>query len=84
MIEFLQCLSNCLKEYVIRHDGMPELDEVLLDDIMAIVLNHLPAKYVSTRKGEMFAKTQLRAQLESDIFREITYAVKKVMTPKED
>ncbi|TYP51619.1 late competence development ComFB family protein [Thermosediminibacter litoriperuensis] len=31
-------------------------------DIAAIALNHLPAKYVVTEQGEVFAKTQLLSQ----------------------
>jgi len=47
--------------------------------VKAIALNHLPPRYVATAKGEVFTKTQLRTQHESDVFQEIYRAVEKVL-----
>lgn len=45
-------------------------------DIMAIALNHLPPKYVGTRKGEVFTKLNtLSNQFNSDAVIEITKAI---------
>jgi hypothetical protein len=49
---------------------------------MAITLNRLPAKYVSTASGEVFAKTQLRMQTETDVYRELANAIDKVLNSK--
>lgn len=44
-------------------------------DIIAIALNNLPAKYVVTDKGELYAKVDnLRGQFEADIITAITKA----------
>lgn len=77
-----ELVGNCLKEYIARHVKLQSLSEVELGDIMAITLNRLPGKYVTTEKGEVFAKTQLRAQLESDVFKELSYAIEKVTSVK--
>jgi competence protein ComFB len=72
-------VKSCLKELIQKRPELHNCNEHAQSDIMAIVLNKLPAKYVSTAKGEVFAKTQLRAQVESDIYRELSYAIEKVM-----
>lgn len=71
-------VRSCLKEILVHRQMGTELDEFKQADIMAIVLNALPPKYVSTDKGEMFAKTQLRAQVETDVYRELSLALDKV------
>ncbi len=73
-----ELVGSCLKEYILRHVELQNLGEGKFADVMAITLNRLPAKYVSTEKGEVFAKTQLRAQLESDVYKELSYAIEKV------
>jgi len=79
-----EIVANCLKEYLVRNAELQKLDDVKFDDIMALTLNRLPAKYVTTQKGEVFAKTQLRAQLESDVFKELAYAIEKVTSFRRD
>lgn len=69
----------CLKDLIQHQDRLANLDEISQSDIMAIALNRLPAKYVGTTKGEVFAKTQLRMQVETDVYRELAYAVDKVL-----
>ena len=48
------------------------------DDMMAIALNRLPPRYTTTERGEVLAKIQSRAQLESDAFRELLEAYRIV------
>lgn len=69
---------QCLKDLLQRQPDPDEFDEKLQGDILAIVLNHLPPKYVSTQLGETFAKTQLLIQVQSDVFRELANAIDRV------
>jgi competence protein ComFB len=71
-------VKGCLKD-MLQRQPIPDCDEALQSDIMAIALNRLPPKYVSTLKGEVFAKTQMRLQVEPDVYRELSLAVEKVM-----
>jgi competence protein ComFB len=49
--------------------------EQCIDDIMAIALNRLPSKYVSTDQGTLYAKAQyFDTQLQSDVIRELALA----------
>ncbi len=49
------------------------------DDIIAMTLNHLPSRYVSTDRGEAYVKAQyFDPQLQSDIIRELTVSAKVV------
>jgi competence protein ComFB len=72
-------VRNCLNELMANREPLGGLDVKQQSYIMALALNKLPPKYVSTSKGEMFAKTQLRAQVETDVYRELTYAIDKVL-----
>lgn len=72
-------VKHCLKEIQHSHPDLKDCSNHTLSDIIAIVLNKLPPKYVSTHKGEIFAKTQLKAQVESDVYRELSYAIDKVL-----
>lgn len=76
-------VSSCLKD-LIRRKNISDCDERRFNDIMAIVLNQLPSKYVVTTQGEMFAKSQLRSQVESDVYRELSYAISKVLNTQRD
>lgn len=73
-----EIVRNCLREYLHSRPDLAGCDEQCQADIMAIVLNALPPKYVATDKGEMFVKTQLRAQVETDVYRELSLAFEKV------
>jgi competence protein ComFB len=70
---------HCLKELIHSKTSLSDLNETQIADILALALNRLPPKYVSTARGEVFAKTQLRSQVESDVYRELTYAIDKVL-----
>lgn len=49
--------------------------EKCINDIAAITLNSLPAKYVVTEKGELYSKVSLlKVQVEVDVITEITKA----------
>lgn len=75
-----EIVKNCLKDLISHNPAFASLEEKQLNDVMALALNKLPPKYVSTQRGEMFAKTQLRAQVETDVYRELTHAIERVMT----
>ncbi|WP_199618916.1 late competence development ComFB family protein [Paenibacillus alkalitolerans] len=72
-------VRNCLKELTASQPLLTKVQPKLLDDMMAIALNRLPPKYVATERGEVIAKTQLRAQVESDVYRELSAAMDKVL-----
>jgi len=74
-----EIVRACLKDLLQHRTDLADCDERHQADIMAIVLNALPPKYVATAKGEMFAKTQLRSQVETDVYRELSHAIEKVM-----
>lgn len=43
------------------------------NDILALTLNRLPSRYVSTDQGQAYVKAQfLNSQLQSDIIKELT------------
>lgn len=49
------------------------------DDILAMALNHLPARYVASDKGQVFVKAQsFNPQLQSDLLRELELAAEQV------
>ncbi|MDF2669554.1 MAG: competence protein ComFB [Paenibacillus sp.] len=75
-----EIVRNCLKDLMQHQPRLAVLDDKNMDDVMAIALNRLPPKYVSTTRGEMFAKTQLRLQVETDVYRELTLAIERVLT----
>jgi len=68
--------KSCLKDMLQNHE---EIDEKSQSDILAIALNKLPAKYVSTTLGEVFAKTLSRMQVDSDVIRELSLAMEFVL-----
>jgi len=68
----------CLKDLMQHQPNVKDLDEKKQDDVMAIALNHLPAKYVASSAGEVYTKTQLRTQVETDVYRELAGAIDKV------
>jgi competence protein ComFB len=78
-----EIVSSCLKD-LIRRKNITDCDERTFKDISAIALNRLPSKYVVTSQGEMFAKSQLRSQVESDVYRELSYAISKVLNTQRD
>ncbi|MFK7693396.1 late competence development ComFB family protein [Paenibacillus sp. HJGM_3] len=75
-----EIVRNCLRDLIAHNPELASLEERHINDIMALALNKLPPKYVSTQRGEMFAKTQLRAQVETDVYRELTHAIERVRT----
>jgi competence protein ComFB len=74
-----EIVKNCLKDLLLHQENEVEVDEQSQSDILAITLNKLPAKYVATSQGEMLAKTQLRSQVETDVYRELSHAMDIVL-----
>jgi competence protein ComFB len=74
-----EIVKNCLKELILHNDQGLEIDGKSQSDILAITLNKLPSKYVATAQGEMLAKTQLRSQVETDVYRELSHAMDIVL-----
>ncbi|MDB5053627.1 MAG: late competence development protein ComFB [Bacilli bacterium] len=77
-----EIVKNCLKDLLQHQESLVEVDERAQSDILAIALNKLPSKYVSTTQGEMLAKTQLRSQVETDVYRELANAIDIVVNSK--
>jgi competence protein ComFB len=73
-----EIVKQCLKELIHTQEQLRDCDERMQCDIMAIALNHLPPRYVTSEQGETFVKTQAR-QVEPDVFRELSYAIEKVL-----
>jgi competence protein ComFB len=74
-----EIVKHCLKDLLIHQENGLEIDVKSQSDILAIALNKLPSRYVATTQGEMFAKTQLRAQVETDVYRELSLAMEIVL-----
>lgn len=72
-------VRNCLRELIQHNEQGLQIDEKSQSDILAITLNKLPSKYVATTRGEMLAKTQLRSQVEIDVYRELSLAMEIVL-----
>lgn len=72
-------VKNCLRELIQHNEQGVDIDEKSQSDILAITLNKLPSKYVATTQGEMLAKTQLRSQVEIDVYRELSLAMDIVL-----
>lgn len=61
-------------------EGMCKCSKCNLD-VLAIALNNLPARYVVTEKGRVYAKiVELELQFKTDVVRELTKAVGVVKT----
>ncbi|HZG76971.1 MAG TPA: late competence development ComFB family protein [Paenibacillus sp.] len=73
-----EIVSKVLKEMVAAQPELEKLDPMHRDDMMAIALNKLPPRYTTTTRGEVIVKSQVRAQLESDVYRELSEAYKIV------
>lgn len=78
-------LKNYMEETVfnIIDDVLKDIDVCKCEkcklDILAITLNNLPARYVVTKKGELYSKLNLfRLQAEVDIITAITKAAMMV------
>jgi competence protein ComFB len=74
-----EIVKNCLKDLLLHQENGLDIDIKSQSDILAITINKLPSRYVATTQGEMFAKTQLRAQVETDVYRELSLAMDIVL-----
>lgn len=77
-------VESILKELKVRDPRLKNCSEMMTNDILAITLNNLPPKYVVTSKGEMYAKSQVTKQMETDVYRELSKAIEKVQHSKRD
>lgn len=77
-------VRTALKDLSQRDSRLQHSSEQAINDILAITLNQLPPKYVVTTKGEMYAKTQISKQMETDVYRELSQAIDKVMHSTRD
>jgi competence protein ComFB len=68
-------VAKVLKEMTAAQPELKTMDPIHLDDMMAIALNKLPPRYTTTHRGEVIVKSQIRAQLESDVYRELVVAM---------
>lgn len=76
-------VKDCLKDLLSRQQEIAgQLNDSARSDVLAIALNNLPARYVTTESGEMYTKTQLRAHYEPDVYRELSLAIDKVLKPR--
>lgn len=66
-----QLVNDKLEERLAKYDCCK--CEKCIDDMMAIALNRLPAKYVSTPKGELFSR--VGSSLEKQNTLDIEFAV---------
>jgi competence protein ComFB len=73
-----EVVKQCLNEMLITQEQLRDCDENVKSDIMALTLNNLPPKYVSSSQGEVFVKTQMRL-LEPEVYRELSHAIEKVL-----
>ncbi|QRF22313.1 late competence development ComFB family protein [Alicyclobacillus sp. TC] len=74
-------------ELLVRH-AMSEMEwrrrlpcdcEQCRDDVMALALNQLSPRYVSTDRGEAYVKAQyMNSQLQMDIVRELAVSLQRV------
>ncbi|HZG55902.1 late competence development ComFB family protein [Paenibacillus sp.] len=73
-----EIVAKVLKEMITAMPELEKLEPIHRDDMMAIALNKLPPRYTTTTRGEVIVKSQVRAQLESDVYRELSEAYKIV------
>ncbi len=67
-----------LDKLLSEQNDMCKCDRCKLD-IAAMVLNHVPAKYVVTQKGSIYTRlAELGLQFRADIIRELTRAIEIV------
>lgn len=71
-----------MKDLAQKDEALAKANEQQWNDMMAIALNQLPPKYVATSRGEIFSKTQLRAQVETDVYRELYRAMDRVLNTR--
>ncbi|MEW9701425.1 late competence development ComFB family protein [Paenibacillus sp. SI8] len=67
-------VGNMFEEFRKSYDLKCDCDQCH-EDIIAIVLNNIPPKYVSSQKGQLFVKSlYLNTQLQSDVMQELMRA----------
>lgn len=79
VFNLVESLAEELVSSVMEKMGLEETKENI-DDVLALALNILPAKYVTTDEGKQYAKLidVYRVQYESDVVTALTKACIKV------
>ncbi|WP_027407011.1 late competence development ComFB family protein [Anaerovibrio sp. RM50] len=74
------CVLDKLNELIPQYPGRCFCENCMID-IANLALNHLPPKYVSTEKGQVFARVEcFSRQSEVEIVKQIAAAIEKVET----
>lgn len=74
-----KAVFNIIDNVLNKRDDICKCDKCKLD-IIAIVLNNLPPKYVVTEKGELYSRVnEMEIQFGADIIKEIVKAVDIVL-----
>lgn len=68
-------VNEVLEDLISERTGICTCKKCMLD-MAAVALNNLPAKYVVTEKGRVYAKlAEAKLQLKVDILKEVTKAI---------
>jgi competence protein ComFB len=80
-----EAVQNTMEEILARREDVCKCERCLMD-IKALALNHLPPKYVVTRKGYVYTKVnELVNQFKADITVAVTKALQVVRdNPRHD
>ncbi len=74
-----KAVFNIIDNVLSKRDDICKCDKCKLD-IIAIVLNNLPPKYVVTEKGELYSRVdEMEVQFGADIIKEIVKAIDIVL-----
>lgn len=72
------CVLDKLEELMPKYPGCCFCENCKMD-IVNLALNHLPPKYVSTDKGQVFARVEcFNSQSEVEIVKQIAAAIEQV------
>ena len=79
-VELVKMMAEGELPYVMRRLGIPD-NEMNKADIIALALNSLPAKYVTSPQGKQYAQLSkvYETQFELDVTAELTRAGLKVL-----
>ena len=79
-VDLVKMMAEGELPYVMKRLGIPD-NETNKADIIALALNSLPPKYITTPQGKQFAQLSkvYEAQFELDIMAELTRAGLKVL-----
>ena len=71
-------VKDTLEELILKRENICKCEKCKFD-MIAWVLNRLPAKYVVSDKGRIFTKLQeVEIQFRADVVRELTEAISRI------